>query len=104
MIRSSCTPTLTGLSVRPLLSILILLFSDGLLRADDGQDFFESKIRPILIARCYECHSEEADERQGGLWLDRRAAWQLGGDGGPVAIGPSPIQPKGGQEASWTGR
>ena len=48
--------------------------------------FFESKIRPALIEHCYECHSEEADKRKGGLWLDRRAGWQVGGDSGPAAI------------------
>ena len=48
--------------------------------------FFESKIRPALIAHCYECHSEEADKRKGGLWLDRKAGWALGGDSGPAAI------------------
>ena len=29
--------------------------------------FFESKIRPLLVERCYECHSAEAAEVGGGL-------------------------------------
>ena len=47
---------------------------------DKGSAFFEKKIRPLLIKHCYECHSEEAGERQGGLLLDRRSGWLEGGD------------------------
>ena len=42
--------------------------------------FFEQKIRPLLVQHCYECHSEEAGEQQGGLLLDRRSGWMEGGD------------------------
>ena len=52
-------------------------------RADDDETataFFEKKIRPLLVKHCYECHSEEAEERQGGLLLDRRSGWIEGGD------------------------
>ena len=45
--------------------------------------FFEKEVRPLLVKHCYECHSEEAGKRKGGLWLDRRGAWQEGGDAGP---------------------
>ncbi|REJ96176.1 MAG: DUF1549 domain-containing protein [Planctomycetota bacterium] len=54
--------------------------------AEDGDDFFESEVRPILVDRCYECHSEEAGERSGGLWLDRKAGWIEGGDSGPAIV------------------
>lgn len=46
--------------------------------------FFETKVRPLLVERCYECHSSEAKEIQGGLALDSRAGWQTGGDTGPA--------------------
>ncbi|MFT5466898.1 MAG: hypothetical protein ACI8UO_001999 [Verrucomicrobiales bacterium] len=52
--------------------------------------FFEKRIRPILIERCYECHSEEADKRKGGLWLDRRAGWEVGGDSGTALVPGDP--------------
>lgn len=52
--------------------------------------FFESKIRPALIEHCYECHSEDAGKRKGGLWLDRRAGWETGGDSGPAAVPGDP--------------
>jgi len=51
----------------------------------DGAAFFESKIRPLLVERCYECHGEK--KQKGGLRLDSRAAWQKGGDSG------APIEP-----------
>ncbi len=43
-------------------------------------DFFERRIRPILVDHCYECHSEAAGEQQGGLLLDRQSGWLDGGD------------------------
>ncbi len=43
-------------------------------------EFFESKIRPLLDAHCYECHGGDAQE--GGLRLDSRSALVAGGDSG----------------------
>ena len=45
-------------------------------------EFFEAKIRPILVERCYECHGE--DEDSGGLHLTSRADILEGGDTGPA--------------------
>ncbi len=45
-------------------------------------DFFEKQVRPLLVAKCYECHSVK--EASGGLRLDSRSAVQTGGDSGPV--------------------
>ena len=58
--------------------------ADGEIAPEDLA-FFESEIRPALIKHCYECHSEEAGKRKGGLWLDRRSGWEDGGDTGPAA-------------------
>jgi hypothetical protein len=46
--------------------------------------FFESKIRPLLIERCYDCHSVEAGEVGGGLLLDAFKGLARGGDTGPA--------------------
>ena len=46
--------------------------------------FFESKIRPILVAHCYQCHSADSKIVQGGLRLDSRAGLRAGGDSGPA--------------------
>ena len=51
----------------------------------DRADFFEAKVRPLLVARCYSCHTETAS---GGLRLDSRQAMLKGGNSGPaVAAG-----------------
>ncbi len=47
--------------------------------------FFESKIRPLLIERCHECHSTNTKKQRGGLLLDSAAAIRSGGDNGPLA-------------------
>jgi hypothetical protein len=46
--------------------------------------FFESKIRPVLVERCLECHGPEA--QKASLRVDSRAALLRGGDGGPVVV------------------
>jgi len=60
--------------------------------ASGDHRYFEEEVRPILVARCYECHSEEAGKRKGGLWLDRREGWQRGGDSGPSLVPGDPEQ------------
>lgn len=54
--------------------------------APEDLEFFEKEVRPILVARCYECHSDQAKEPKGGLRLDSRAAMLKGGETGPVII------------------
>ncbi|MEY4088932.1 MAG: hypothetical protein RJB55_1203 [Verrucomicrobiota bacterium] len=56
--------------------------------AEEGTAFFETRIRPVLIRHCYECHSTEAKKVKGGLLLDTRAGWQRGGDSGLPAVVP----------------
>ncbi len=46
-------------------------------------EFFEKRIRPLLVEHCYECHSGDA-KIKGGLRLDSRDGWKKGGDSGPV--------------------
>ncbi|MEM8954405.1 MAG: DUF1553 domain-containing protein [Verrucomicrobiota bacterium] len=53
---------------------------------EDQNAFFEKHIRPALITHCYECHSVEADKQKGGLVLDTKAGWQIGGDTGPAIV------------------
>jgi hypothetical protein len=64
------------------------------LRAADpdpkGVEFFESKIRPVLVEQCYKCHSAQADKLKGGLALDTRAAVLKGGDTGPAVVPGNP--------------
>ena len=80
-----------ALAVTLLPGLLGLAFSQAEELSPDDTAFFEKKIRPILVEHCYECHSEAEDKRKGGLWLDRKAGWELGGDTGPAIV---PGEPK----------
>ncbi len=51
--------------------------------------FFEQRVRPLLIARCYQCHSEEK-KVNGGLRLDSRRGLIEGGDSGPAVTPGKP--------------
>lgn len=51
-------------------------------------EFFERKVRPLLIERCHECHSGDAEE--GGLRVDSLAALLRGGERGPAIIPGDP--------------
>jgi mono/diheme cytochrome c family protein len=59
-------------------------FAVGQDATSEGMAFFESKIRPLLMKHCYECHSEEAGKAKGGLQLDSKQAFENGGDSGEV--------------------
>src|SRR4051812_32170646 len=48
-----------------------------------GTEFFEKRVRPLLVERCQECHGSE--KQKGGLRLDSRAGLLAGGDTGPAA-------------------
>jgi hypothetical protein len=55
----------------------------------DGLLFFESKIRPVLVQHCYECHSGEAlhnDNLENELFLDSKAGILKGGVSGPAVV------------------
>ncbi len=56
------------------------------LGADDRTKtaFFESRIRPVLIDKCYACHSARASKIKGDLRLDDREATLKGGNSGPA--------------------
>src|SRR5687767_13844641 len=69
-----------------LLLLILAIFCPVASRADDGIAFFESKIRPLLVQHCYECHSAAAGKSEGGLRLDTREALRAGGDRGPAII------------------
>ncbi len=53
---------------------------------DDQTNFFERKIRPVLIEKCYECHSSQAKKVKGGLLLDTKVGSLEGGDNGPAVV------------------
>ncbi len=56
----------------------------------EGLDFFEKKIRPVLVDRCYSCHSAEAKKLKGSLYVDSREGLLKGGETGPSVVPGEP--------------
>src|SRR6476619_4429459 len=57
----------------------------------DSPDFFEKKIRPLLIEHCFKCHGDlKGKEPKGGLRTDTRAGLLKGGDNGPAIVPGEP--------------
>lgn len=87
--RSICWFFLTGLA---------WLGSAALVRAGDSApgngnprslEFFEKRIRPVLVEQCGKCHSAEAEKSKklkGGLLLEDRTSLLKGGDSGPAIV------------------
>src|SRR5688572_28011998 len=61
----------------------------GITRADE---FFSSRIEPLLKRRCYECQSHETGKMKGGLTLDSKSGWERGGDEGPAIVPGKPTE------------
>ncbi|WP_414662327.1 PSD1 and planctomycete cytochrome C domain-containing protein [Horticoccus sp. 23ND18S-11] len=53
-------------------------------------EFFESKIRPILVDACYKCHSVESGKSKADLRLDTRDALLKGGATGAAIVPGNP--------------
>ncbi len=70
--------------------VTFLIVTKSLVAADDGGEFFERKIRPVLVEHCYECHAGDADAIQGGLRLDHPDAMLRGGDSGALFVAGDP--------------
>ena len=71
--------------------LLIILAAGYRLPAGDGPtkaaqlEFFETRIRPILVERCYACHNS-TKTAEASLALDHRAGLLKGGDGGAIIV------------------
>ena len=82
---------------RALRSLIVLLASAagspllaGDAKSGPDQDYFRETVEPILVERCYDCHSHDAGEASGGLMLDSKAGWEAGGDSGPAIVPGKP--------------
>jgi len=52
--------------------------------------FFENKVRPILVNNCYKCHSSQAEKLKGGLSLEFKESILKGGENGPAIVPGDP--------------
>ena len=90
----SLPPQLSGAALRSRrldrilwVAIFLLCGSTAFSQTDvGGVQFFERKIRPVLVERCYKCHSAGAKKVQAGLMLDTRQAVRTGGKRGPAVV------------------
>ena len=69
--------------------VLFLTFAVVALADQAQEEFFETRVRPVLAKNCYTCHTET---EMGGLRLDSREAILKGGGRGAVVV---PGNPKG---------
>ena len=76
----------------PSLTTILLIVSAAAGRAAEPVDneFFERKVRPILVANCVSCHGEK--KQKGGLRLDAKAGFAKGGENGPAVVPGKPDQ------------
>ena len=74
------------------LFVFLSLLSPALAAEDDVQraamKFFENEVRPILVNKCYDCHSKT--KQKGGLRVDHIGYLKTGGDTGPAVIPGQP--------------
>jgi Protein of unknown function (DUF1553)/Protein of unknown function (DUF1549)/Planctomycete cytochrome C len=66
-----------------LISMGLLVVCVNAIAAQEGADFFEKNVRPVLVRRCLACHSSPTSP-MGGLRLDSREAMLKGGARGPA--------------------
>ena len=81
--------------MRRLLVLLAMLLAGCLSRtvcaADDaGLEYFEKKIRPLLVTHCYECHSADSKKLGGELRLDDADSLRRGGETGAAINATQP--------------
>jgi hypothetical protein len=74
--------------MRVVLLCMVVPWAGGLAAQSDGFDFFERKIRPVLVERCYQCHSAESEKLKAELRLDTAEGIRKGGKSGKPAIVP----------------
>ncbi len=77
----------------PTAAAFALLFAPAAEPDAKQVEFFENKIRPVLVEQCYSCHSAEAKGKKklkGGLMLDTKEALLKGGDTGPAVVPGKP--------------
>lgn len=74
-------------SIFSLLSLAVAASSTSA-ASPEGLKFFESKVRPLLVQQCQECHG--ADKKKGGLRLDNLPYILVGGETGPAIVPHKP--------------
>ncbi len=73
-------------------AIFALSVSAPLLAQTTDVEFFEAKIRPVLVQRCYSCHNSKMAAPKGDLVLDTKEGLLKGGASGPALVPGKPAE------------
>src|SRR5262245_26987057 len=83
-------------------ALAVMVLATAAARADDkpaqaaptveGVEFFEKKVRPLLVKHCYECHAADSKKLRGELRLDTREGVLKGGASGPAVVPGEPAK------------
>src|SRR5579871_4161070 len=92
MVSPMISPTKNLTRTALLLAVLLAIPRQGLAQqlTQQQSEYFEAKVRPLLIKNCYQCHSQQAPKLKGGLSLENRDGWTKGGDNGPAIVPGDP--------------
>ena len=84
-------PRLVGSLTLALLAVSPAIASAQVTPRDDAAkvEFFEKKVRPLLVDNCYSCHSADTNSK-GGLRVDDRNGLLNGGNGGAAIVPGNP--------------
>ncbi len=72
-----------------------MVFGAGASTAAGPLEFFENKVRPLLAAQCFDCHSAEAEAKgklKAGLRMDSLQGLLKGGDSGAALTPGDPAK------------
>src|SRR6185437_15760917 len=93
-LRGPIPPDIMSAMVQPVRlagrSVLFGVFAVTAWAQSPGTELFEKEIRPVLVERCYGCHSSKLKSPMGGLTLDTNAGMRSGGNGGAVIVPGNP--------------
>lgn len=84
-------PRQEGLTLFAFFAYLLLSAQDSVQGQEpsaDSLEFFESRVRPVLVEHCHSCHGSK--KQWAGLRLDSREAILRGGDTGPAITANDP--------------
>jgi hypothetical protein len=74
------------------IAMLLVAVARPAVAQSSDTEFFEAKIRPVLVQRCYGCHSSKLASPKGDLTLDTKAGVLKGGHNGPAIVSGKPAE------------
>jgi mono/diheme cytochrome c family protein len=79
-------------------------WADAAVSESPRAEFFEKKIRPILMDNCYKCHSPAGGRLKGGLNLSSREGLLKGGEKGSAVVPGHPENSRLIEAIHWTNK